>query len=410
MPNWVDDIFAGGHVAQTDMQNFENNLGLLKNCFAGTSAPTVGVADGMWWLDTTNRLLKYRENSGWVSIWDFVAGGPVGGAGVPTSRLISAGAGMSGGGDLSADRTLTHAAHTGDVTGAAALAIASGAVDQDAIGPNAVGRGELKTTMQSINRTATGFQRTSCTGAGYCFAHMTQWSHAGGNCEGGVLWGWHGGLDTWGKASIKTSLSNGAWITLRNGNGSYLNVYVDVYYVQSSGELHWVWILMQNGEIAGMSAAPDHPAYGTGVMETPFSPEDYDVSKGDEIVLINPTLKQVAQVNARCLPKEGGGFLTIADIEAGAKRDYLKQKRPWTDAFLELFEIQESKQADWPDIPVTVALPDVYEGQIISDWRMMPQKKYDEDGNLVSVIIEPIKRVIARPDFVTPLTIKERVI
>jgi len=47
---------------------------------------------------------------------------------VPTSRAVNAGTGLTGGGTLSADRTISHAAHTGDVTGATALTIANGAV------------------------------------------------------------------------------------------------------------------------------------------------------------------------------------------------------------------------------------------------------------------------------------------
>jgi len=106
MPDWVDDIFAGGHVAQTDMQAIENNFGLLKISFAGASAPTVNVADGMWWLDTGNRILKYRENGLWVNIYDFANSRVL--ASLDCSRSVLAGTGMSGGGVLSADRTISH--------------------------------------------------------------------------------------------------------------------------------------------------------------------------------------------------------------------------------------------------------------------------------------------------------------
>ena len=46
------------------------------------------------------------------------------------TRSIIAGTGLSGGGQLNADRTLSHAAHTGDVTGTTALTIAASAVSQ----------------------------------------------------------------------------------------------------------------------------------------------------------------------------------------------------------------------------------------------------------------------------------------
>lgn len=47
---------------------------------------------------------------------------------VPTSRTITAGTGLTGGGALTGNITINHAAHTGDVTGSTALTIANSAV------------------------------------------------------------------------------------------------------------------------------------------------------------------------------------------------------------------------------------------------------------------------------------------
>jgi len=48
---WIDDTFAAGHVAQTDLQNIENNFAALKSSFSGAAAPANTVA-GMIWFDT----------------------------------------------------------------------------------------------------------------------------------------------------------------------------------------------------------------------------------------------------------------------------------------------------------------------------------------------------------------------
>jgi len=67
--NWTDDVFAGGHVGQTDLQNMENNFACLKSMFSGGSAPSNAIA-GMPWFDTTQKVLKYRDsaNAAWLGL------------------------------------------------------------------------------------------------------------------------------------------------------------------------------------------------------------------------------------------------------------------------------------------------------------------------------------------------------
>ena len=76
--DWTDDVFAGGHVAQTDLQNIENNFAAIKSAFSGAVTPADTVA-GMWWYDTTANILKLRNeaNSAWLSVWDFANNKPV---------------------------------------------------------------------------------------------------------------------------------------------------------------------------------------------------------------------------------------------------------------------------------------------------------------------------------------------
>lgn len=63
---WVDDVFAPGHVGQTDLQNIETNFQTLKSGFSGAAAPSSPVA-GMGWFDTINDVMKRRNaaNSAW---------------------------------------------------------------------------------------------------------------------------------------------------------------------------------------------------------------------------------------------------------------------------------------------------------------------------------------------------------
>ena len=100
--DWTDDCFAAGHAAQEDLQNIEDNFACLKSLFSGASAPSGPVA-GLLWLDTTNHLLMVRNeaNNAWLTLYDL--GNQ---QAINCSRQVIAGTGLSGGGALTADRTV----------------------------------------------------------------------------------------------------------------------------------------------------------------------------------------------------------------------------------------------------------------------------------------------------------------
>jgi len=77
--NWTDNVFDPAHVGQTDLQNMENNFACLKSCFSGSSAPANPVP-GMLWVDTTNHVLKIRNeaNNAWFGVWDLANDKPYG--------------------------------------------------------------------------------------------------------------------------------------------------------------------------------------------------------------------------------------------------------------------------------------------------------------------------------------------
>jgi hypothetical protein len=67
--DYTIDTFEGSHVAQTDLDNMEENFAALKSSFAGTGSPGNTVA-GMLWKDTTQNLLKVRnfDDTAWMGI------------------------------------------------------------------------------------------------------------------------------------------------------------------------------------------------------------------------------------------------------------------------------------------------------------------------------------------------------
>lgn len=101
--DWTDDCFAGGHAAQTDLANMEKNFGCLKTGFSGASAPSNPLA-GMWWLDTTNHLLKQRNeaNDAWISWFDLSTGKLVAGASPTIDEKVKAASGDATAGYLDA--------------------------------------------------------------------------------------------------------------------------------------------------------------------------------------------------------------------------------------------------------------------------------------------------------------------
>ena len=66
---YTTDCFGPSHVAQTDLQDFENNFAALKSMFSGASAPSNTLA-GMHWFDTTKKVQKVRNtgDSAWIGL------------------------------------------------------------------------------------------------------------------------------------------------------------------------------------------------------------------------------------------------------------------------------------------------------------------------------------------------------
>jgi hypothetical protein len=67
--SYTSDCFAAAHVAQTDLQNMENNDNTLRSHHSGAAQPANPVT-GMQWFETDNKIMKYRNaaNDGWIGV------------------------------------------------------------------------------------------------------------------------------------------------------------------------------------------------------------------------------------------------------------------------------------------------------------------------------------------------------
>jgi len=115
--SFTDDCFAAGNAGLTDLQNMENNFLALKSMFSGSSAPGNTTA-GMPWADTGNKILKIRNsaNDAWLSVINFSTVSTLAGAAYKLDRNITAGTGLSGGGQLTTDITINVSASGIDET------------------------------------------------------------------------------------------------------------------------------------------------------------------------------------------------------------------------------------------------------------------------------------------------------
>lgn len=66
---FTEDCYDPDHVADTDLENMEDNFTTLKSCFEGSGSPANPVA-GMPWFDSNKKVNKYRnaENNAWIGL------------------------------------------------------------------------------------------------------------------------------------------------------------------------------------------------------------------------------------------------------------------------------------------------------------------------------------------------------
>ncbi len=252
-----------------------------------------------------------------------------------------------------------------------------------------VTQAKLKTSMSAISVSATETHST-LPGGEYGFYPQIKMS---------------GGSTTYfGAVSVEvTKVITTAWTTYKTAitlkAPATKVIYAQQRYVTASGDIHWLFLLKDKatGETISVCQAPDHPCFGNGnrplLVPHPFN--SYN-PKDHEIIVVNPTADQIEDATARTIPIVGGDYLTAKTLaENKYAVDGTRPVRDLLEVFAEDFEINESKDADWPDIPITVGLPVVCNGKIVNDYRFMA-------GEMVT----PIKVRIEKPDYITPLGIK----
>lgn len=383
---YTDDCFASDHVVQTDQQNVENNFAALKSSFSGPAAPADLIA-GMWWFDTTNHLLKERNeaNNAWLSIWDLANNKPIianlsneiTGAMIAAAVKdpIAATAGL---------RTLGAGAQQAAPGNDARFGVpADGSVTEVKLGAGAVAQAKLKTSLGSVNRGGYtgGLGRALYTLPGGQYGFYPQFKDGGTNvtnarCQASLLGG--GGSITY---DITTTYITYIELGVRSeppDPARNVYVYAQQRYVTASGEVFWIFILRDKvtKDVFSMYQAPDHPCFGNGgkplLVPHPF--RSYD-SKKHEIIVINPSEEEVLEMQRRC----------SVDDETKPDKDLL-------EVIAEDYEIDESSRPKWPTKEVTVGLPPD------RDW------KRDPDGTPVV----PIKKKIPKPDYIKVKSLRRK--
>ena len=305
--NWTADCFAAGHVAQTDLQNMENNFVTIKSQFSGAVQP-VDAVEGLLWHDTTANLLKQYHSGAWVTVYDL--GNDRATSSLDCERNVIAGTGLSGGGVLTADRTLAHAAHTGEVTGTTALTIAAASVSQ----------GKLKTTLQTDTHTGSGAKQVlSLTGGSYCFMPQVKSSNATQTLS---LW-----LDFDVAQVVGTSYITYAAYQISVGTG--WTAYLASRYITASGPVYWVFALLDKDteKVTRWNVCMDHPCFGNGgnpnTLQHPFANYDKD---NFQIIVSNPGETQLEEYRKLSLQKR----VPLSEFIADNCKFNMSKSEEWT--------------------------------------------------------------------------------
>ena len=248
-----------------------------------------------------------------------------------------------------------------------------------------VSQGKLKTSLAVSTRTGIGAGlhgtytgSVILAGGEYSFKTQAKATHGDG-VEGFFHDGGISGQDiSWtNDAAYKTEIY---YDVIRSGTATDNYFHLQHRYVTSSGELFWIFFKRDKNtkQVIEVNFTPDHPCMGNGgdpeAIEHPFPGCDFTKY---EIVVVNLTSKEIERLT-------GSSDKEIQDI------------------VLADYEIDEDSNPGWPSIPVTVGLPkyikDKKDKKILADYRFM--KKGD--------IIEPIKRVIPKPNYIEVKTLKRK--
>ena len=255
---------------------------------------------------------------------------------------------------------LKHAtAHTHDNIDSPHPALGDNTVTQAKMADSAIGQAELKSTTQSQSQDiGSSTQHTfTLTGGQYCFKETVR------------------GETTAIQYPSRQNVTTGYTTRVPFFNTDSVNArfaYVIHRYMQASGEVYWIFILRDKitKENIGISACSDHPCFGNSQdpeAEPHMFGDAYDPAK-HEIIVINPSPDEVLELEKKTTPNK-----SVVEVIA------------------ESYEVDDTIEPNWPNIPVTIGLP--------PDWE---EKQMGE-------MITPIRKIIPKPAYIKTATLKLKV-
>lgn len=374
--DWTDDVYdKDAYSAHAIMSNVELMFATLKSTFSGTSAPSDMVA-GMLWLDTTNHLLKIRNeaNDAWLTLFDLANFG----AFLDIISEKSSGVGVTIDGVLLKDsqvKTDTIIEKTGeagvtidgclikDGSAAQAATVDNNAINQAKMADSAIGQAELKSTTAEANVSvpASGNAVVTLPGGNYGLMGV----HVKANDT-------RISFDNFFRDSLSASYQIVQAEFANSDSSNPHTGYVQQRYVQASGEIFWYMAMRDKAtkEILRQFCAPDHPC-----MMQNIPPEDYPHPWMDEF---DPELHEIIAINPDAVEQEN-----IRKLRATGNRTIL-------EVIEQDYVIDDAVEPDWSTEPITIGLPPEWEEKQIGE------------------MITPIKKVIKKPKYIKTAKLKRK--
>jgi hypothetical protein len=249
--------------------------------------------------------------------------------------------------------------------------VAATGITEGMLADSAVAQAKLKTSTGSVNTISTTGVYLTLPGGEYGFYLQL----CNGSSFHTATRGWNHDASISIPSSYVLGMPYQATLSLSTSN-AVGRAYARQRYVTSSGEVFWIFILRDKDtkKILSMYQAPDHPCMGNGgkplLVPHPFGSYDKNTQ---EIIVINPTDEEVIEMRKKCAKGEEEADLDLLQV--------IEQE----------YEIDEASKPEWPTKAVTVGLPLDY------DEAWLTQKP-----------IQPIKKVIPKPDYVLCRRLKLR--
>jgi len=210
----------------------------------------------------------------------------------------------------------------------------------------------LKTTTGSVSNATSAWTNNVLPGGSYGFRESIYMTSSTSQVWGATI-AYHG-------AAVAFAGWTAASTVIQLLGASPYAIAAQQRYVQSSGEVHWIFILRDKitGAIKRIWESSDHPCFGNGnkpkLCPHPFP--DFDPAT-EEIVVINPSKEEVLDMRKA----------TIVEADDQPNRSLLA-------VIGQEYEIDETSEPKWPNVPVTVGLPEDWEEAWLERRRVTPTK------------------------------------